>query len=69
MTVANESPVASPCNSVCKMDERTGWCLGCMRTIDEIAGWAAFDEEAKRLVCEALVVRRRRVVASGSTTS
>jgi len=69
MKVASASPVASPCNSVCKMDERTGWCLGCMRTIDEIAGWAAFDEEAKRLVCEALVVRRRRVVASGSTTS
>ena len=69
MTVANEAPVASPCNSVCKMDDRTGWCLGCMRTIDEIAGWAAFDEAAKRRVCEALVVRRRQLVASGSTAS
>jgi len=69
MTVASESPVASPCNSVCRMDDRTGWCLGCMRTIEEIAGWAAFDEAAKRRVCEALVVRRRQWVASGSTTS
>lgn len=30
-------PVASPCISVCKMDDARGLCLGCMRTIDEIA--------------------------------
>jgi predicted Fe-S protein YdhL (DUF1289 family) len=51
------------------MDDHTGWCLGCMRTIDEIAGWASFDEAARRRVCEALVVRRGQVGAIGSTTS
>ena len=49
MTAVSAEPVKSPCTSVCKMDERTGWCLGCMRTIDEIAGWSRMDD-AKRLV-------------------
>lgn len=31
--------VPSPCNSVCKMDVRSGACLGCGRTIGEIAEW------------------------------
>ena len=33
--------VASPCVSLCRMDADTGWCLGCMRTLHEIAGWGA----------------------------
>jgi predicted Fe-S protein YdhL (DUF1289 family) len=58
MTSARAAPVKSPCTSVCKMDDRTGWCLGCMRTLDEIAGWSVLDEAAKRQVCESLDVRR-----------
>ena len=50
--------VASPCNSVCRMDAATGWCEGCLRTIDEIAAWATMDDDAKRAVWEALDRRR-----------
>ena len=32
--------VASPCINVCRMDDDTGLCLGCFRTIDEIAVWS-----------------------------
>jgi len=34
-----ESSVPSPCVSICNMDPATGLCSGCLRTIDEIAGW------------------------------
>ena len=27
----------SPCINVCRMDAATGWCAGCLRTIDEMA--------------------------------
>lgn len=31
--------IVSPCTGVCKLDEATGWCLGCGRSGDEIADW------------------------------
>ena len=50
--------VASPCINVCRMDERSGWCEGCLRTIDEIAAWSALGDDAKRAVLAALAQRR-----------
>ena len=32
-----EGSVPSPCINVCKMNERSGLCEGCLRTLDEIA--------------------------------
>lgn len=34
----------SPCIGICKLDERTGHCLGCARTGDEIARWSGMGE-------------------------
>ncbi|MEM7597021.1 MAG: DUF1289 domain-containing protein [Pseudomonadota bacterium] len=36
--------VTSPCTGICKLDDTTGWCLGCGRTGDEIAGWGGLPE-------------------------
>ncbi|HWI09729.1 MAG TPA: DUF1289 domain-containing protein [Burkholderiaceae bacterium] len=53
-----DSSVASPCNSVCRMDAATGWCEGCLRTIDEIVAWATLDDAAKLAVWDRLAQRR-----------
>jgi prolyl-tRNA editing enzyme YbaK/EbsC (Cys-tRNA(Pro) deacylase)/predicted Fe-S protein YdhL (DUF1289 family) len=37
----------SPCVSVCRMDEKTDVCLGCLRTRDELRAWSTMDEDAK----------------------
>ena len=29
----------SPCIDVCRLDPKTGWCLGCGRTAAEIGDW------------------------------
>lgn len=50
--------VASPCNDVCKMDDRSGLCLGCYRTLDEIATWSALDDAGRQAVVELLESRR-----------
>ena len=34
-----EPIVESPCINVCSMNNATGYCEGCYRTIDEIQGW------------------------------
>ena len=56
---ATQSPVPSPCISVCQMDAATGWCAGCHRTIDEIAAWSRMDDGAKRAVWADLARRRQ----------
>lgn len=38
----------SPCISICRMNPRTGFCEGCLRTIDEIVHWSTASEETKR---------------------
>jgi uncharacterized protein len=52
------TPVPSPCINVCRMDPATGWCEGCLRTIDEIAAWGTLDDAARREVRAALLRRR-----------
>ena len=53
--------VASPCVNVCSIDARTGWCEGCLRTIDEIAAWGVLNNAQKREVWKLLPQRRRAV--------
>ncbi len=48
---------ASPCTLVCTMDGKTGWCYGCGRTIDEIAGWSSLSFDARRAVRAQLPAR------------
>jgi hypothetical protein len=50
--------IPSPCTSVCTLDPATGWCAGCLRTIDEIAAWGSLDAAAKRAVWKRLPARR-----------
>jgi uncharacterized protein len=50
--------VPSPCINVCKMDEASGWCHGCLRSIGEIAGWSTMTDEGKRAVWKLLPQRR-----------
>jgi hypothetical protein len=54
---ANE-PVLSPCISICRMDERTALCAGCLRTIDEIARWSSMSNDERRRVIDELPRRR-----------
>lgn len=35
--------IESPCVKICTLDARSGLCLGCGRTIDEITRWGAMS--------------------------
>lgn len=45
---------ASPCIAVCRLDPATGTCIGCGRSIDEIAHWPDLDEATRRRIVERL---------------
>ncbi|MEM9628787.1 MAG: DUF1289 domain-containing protein [Pseudomonadota bacterium] len=47
----------SPCVGVCELDEVSGYCLGCARTGDEIAGWSRADEAERQAIWAALPAR------------
>ena len=49
---------ASPCINVCRMSPETGWCEGCQRTIEEIAGWSRATDEVRRAILAAVAERR-----------
>ena len=53
-----ESPVPSPCTQVCRMDEHSGWCEGCARTLDEIIAWPTLSDAEKTVVWAELPARQ-----------
>ena len=50
--------VPSPCNSICTIDAKLGVCIGCYRTLDEIASWMRYSDDRKREVVRSLPARR-----------
>jgi predicted Fe-S protein YdhL (DUF1289 family) len=55
---AATTPTPSPCINICRMDEASGWCEGCLRTLDEIACWSLLDDAEKTAVVQTLDERR-----------
>ena len=43
--------IESPCINVCTLDAQKV-CIGCGRTIEEIAVWSRLGDEERRAVCE-----------------
>jgi len=55
--VAGNPAITSPCIGLCRIDEASGLCEGCYRTLAEIAGWTSMGEEERERVRACL--RRR----------
>ena len=56
---------ASPCIGICRLDESSGLCTGCFRTIGEIARWGAMSREDRVRIFTALDGRRATVQLAG----
>lgn len=55
--------VPSPCTNVCRIDQRTGWCEGCKRTVNEIITWPTASNVEKIAILSQLpgrTLKRRR---------
>ena len=49
--------VLSPCIGVCMLDDR-GFCDGCLRSREEIAGWLAMDDAQREDLMERVLPAR-----------
>lgn len=47
----------TPCISVCVMDQKTGLCKGCKRTIKEIANWSSMTEAQREKIMKEIKSR------------
>lgn len=50
--------VDSPCTKVCVIHRDTGYCTGCLRTLDEIAGWGGFSDADRAAILDGLADRK-----------
>jgi len=50
--------IASPCNKVCVVDPERRQCIGCWRTLEEIAGWPSMTDEEQLAVLKQVEQRR-----------
>ena len=46
--------VESPCVKICVVNPETGLCIGCRRSVDEIARWSRMSVPERREVLAAL---------------
>ena len=51
----------SPCILVCSIDDKTGYCFGCGRTRDEIAGWIGYTDAERLSIMTTLPARLETV--------
>ena len=42
-----DTTIPSPCIAVCQIDDGTGCCIGCFRSIEEIRDWPIMTAEQK----------------------
>jgi uncharacterized protein len=61
------SPISSPCTKVCTIDPRSKLCLGCGRTLTEIAEWASLAEPERQRIMAELPARRSAARADNRT--
>lgn len=53
----SETSIASPCSRICIVDPALKLCVGCGRTLDEIAGWIDHDNAWRASVIAQLPAR------------
>lgn len=53
--------LATPCIKLCVIDTESGLCLGCLRTLTEVADWTALSDAERAEIMAELPARRVRI--------
>ena len=53
-----DDAAASPCIGICRIDQASKLCAGCLRNLDEIAAWRDMSHAQRQAVNAALPARR-----------
>jgi predicted Fe-S protein YdhL (DUF1289 family) len=64
MQAASPLPIKTPCVKICVIDDKSGLCRGCLRTLGEIARWSTMTPDQRDQVMDQLD-GRRSLIAPG----
>jgi predicted Fe-S protein YdhL (DUF1289 family) len=53
----------SPCVKICVLDQASGLCSGCGRSLDEIGAWHGLNDKERRRIMVELQERMKRLKA------
>ncbi len=59
-------PALTPCVKICVVDPGSGLCIGCGRTVAEIAMWGELDAEARGSIMAGLEQRLKAARSRGA---
>ncbi|MEK7484578.1 MAG: DUF1289 domain-containing protein [Planctomycetota bacterium] len=51
----------SPCTGLCEMNTKSGYCKGCVRTIEEIMNWQKYTNLQRISIMKQLETRQKNV--------
>ncbi len=60
-----DTPISTPCIKVCAVSGQTGLCIGCGRSLQEIASWGRLSEPERQAVMAELPARLEAVKTPG----
>jgi len=55
--------IRTPCIDKCELNKTGQYCIGCGRSLDEIAGWGSMEDDERRAVIEKLPERLQQLKA------
>jgi predicted Fe-S protein YdhL (DUF1289 family) len=61
--------IQSPCIDICKIDGTSGFCIGCLRTRDEIREWKNAQDERRQQIIDACAGRAAAQPCAATTAS
>ena len=53
-----DDDVESPCNRICVIEQDSGLCRGCYRTLAEISAWERYSRTEKLALIETIAQRK-----------
>ena len=53
--------IPSPCVGVCQINASTKYCLGCWRTLKEVAHWSRYSNDEREILMKELAERQKRL--------
>lgn len=56
-----KTPMRSPCINICQIDPKSRLCIGCYRSLDEIAAWSRLTDQERELIMARLPERRQLI--------